>query len=247
MTPAQQAEYVYNGLILDPSTLDFAWREPSTVTFSVNPSLSTTVSYPPASEDCYQARHSTVGIEKTASTQKAMPGDPFSYTLAVANTSDDSAADGVVVTDAIPSTVKVNDITWPGKGDASVFPNWNTCTITGQDASGYGGQLTCTLFGPLQPAGQSGSSAPTITLHAMISKSAPVGAITNVGVVDYYTFGDPEDSGRDADDAVILVSLLPATGGTSALWVLWTALAAVVVGTGVVLVVTRRRREAGTL
>lgn len=247
MTPAQQAEYVYNGLIVDPSTLDFAWREPSTVTFSVNPSLSTTVSYPPASEDCYQARHSTVEIEKTASTQKAMPGDPFSYTLAVANTSDDSAADGVVVTDAIPSTVKVNDITWPGKGDASVFPNWNACTITGQDASGYGGQLTCTLFGPLQPAGQSGSSAPTITLHAMISKSAPVGAITNVGVVDYYTFGDPEDSGRDADDAVILVSLLPATGGTSALWVLWTALAAVVVGTGVVLVVTRRRREAGTL
>lgn len=247
MTPAQQVEYVYNGLILDPSTLDFAWREPSTVTFSVNPSLSTTVSYPPASEDCYQARHSTVEIEKTSSTQKAMPGDPFSYTLAVANTSDDSAADGVVVTDAIPSTVKVNDITWPGKGDASVFPNWNTCTITGQDASGYGGQLTCTLFGPLQPAGQSGSSAPTITLHAMISTSAPVGAITNVGVVDYYTFGDPEDSGRDADDAVILVSLLPATGGTSALWVLWTALAAVVVGTGVVLVVTRRRREAGTL
>ncbi|MBN9177720.1 MAG: DUF11 domain-containing protein [Microbacterium sp.] len=247
MTPAQQAEYVYNGLILDPSTLDYAWREPSTVTFSVNPSLSTTVVYPSASEDCYQARHTTVEITKTASTQKAMPGDPFSYTLAVANTSDDSAADGVVVTDAIPSTVKVNDITWPGKGDASVFPNWNACTITGQDGSGYGGQLTCTLFGPLQPSGQPGDAAPTITLHATISKTAPVGAITNVGVVDYYTFGDPEDTGRDADDAVVLVSLLPATGGTSALWVLWVALAAVVVGTGVVVVVARRRRETGTL
>ena len=52
---------------------------------------------------------------------------------------------------------------------------------------------------------------------------------------------------ENAKAAQPAVSLLPATGGTSALWVLWTALAAVVVGTGVVLVVTRRRRETGTL
>ena len=246
MTPAQQSEYVYNGLILDPSTLDFAWREPSTVTFSVNPSLSTTVTYPATSEGCVQARHSTVEIEKSASTKRAMPGDPFSYTIDVSNTSDDSAADGVVVTDAIPSTVKVNDITWAGKGDDSVFPNWKSCTITGQNSAGYGGNLTCELFGPLQPTGQDGSTAPQITLGSVVSTSAPAGAITNVGVVNYYTFGDPEDAGRDSDDAVVLVSLLPATGGSLPIWVLWSALTAVVVGTGVVLVVTRRRREAGT-
>ena len=58
MTPQQQAEFVYNGLILDPSELDFAWREPSTVTFSVNPELVFQTAYPTAlPEECAVARH----------------------------------------------------------------------------------------------------------------------------------------------------------------------------------------------
>ena len=28
MTPAEAAEFVFNGLILDPSELDYAWRNP---------------------------------------------------------------------------------------------------------------------------------------------------------------------------------------------------------------------------
>ncbi|WP_431801822.1 SpaA isopeptide-forming pilin-related protein [Microbacterium sp. bgisy203] len=247
MTPAQQAEYVFNGLILDPSELDFAWRGESTVTLSVNPELQFEVAYPPATPECIVPRHTKVEIEKTASTQKAMPGDPFSYTIDVRNVSDDSAADGVVVTDAIPATIKVTNVTWAGKGDDSVFPNWKTCAVTGQSSSGYGGTLTCELFGPLQVAGRDGDTAPQITLASEVSKTAPTGAITNVAIVDYHTFGDPTDAGRDSDDAVILVSLLPATGGTTPIWILWGALAAIVTGTGAVLVIRRRRREAGTL
>ncbi len=245
MTPEQQSQYVYNGLILDPSELDFAWRQPSTVTFAVNPEVSTTVTYPAATADCVQARHSTVEIEKTASVAKAMPGDPFTYTLDVKNVSDDSAADGVVVTDAIPSTIKVTSITW----DKSAFPTWDTCAVTGQNSTGFGGTLTCTLFGPLQPTGENGSVAPQITLGALISKTAPAGVITNTAVVDYHTFGDPDDAGRDADDAVVLVSLLPATGGTTPMWLMWTALLSIVGGVGAVVFVTRRRRgeRTGTL
>ena len=37
MTPEEQEQFVFNGLILDPSTLNYAWRNPTTVTFSVEP------------------------------------------------------------------------------------------------------------------------------------------------------------------------------------------------------------------
>ena len=144
-------------------------------------------------------------IVKTASVDKTDPGKSFTYDLAVSNVSDDGAADGVVVTDAIPADLKITDVTWAGKGDSSVFPNWETCEVTGQDAGGYGGNLECVLFGPLQPMGanEGASSAPTITLSATVNPASTASVITNVAFVDYYTFGNPEDTGRDSDDAVI--------------------------------------------
>lgn len=247
MTPEQQAQFVYNGLILDPSELDFAWREGSTVTFTSNPSISFPVSYPAATpEDCAVARQSDVQIEKTASVERTEPGKSFTYDLAVANVSDDSAADGVVVTDAIPADIRVTDVTWTGKGDASVFPNWNSCQVTGQGAGGFGGTLTCELFGPLQPVGSvdgGASAAPTITLAATVSPTAKGGVITNVGVVDSYTFGDPDDAGRDQDDAIVLLSGLPVTGGGTMLPLAILALLALVGGVGVLTVIRRRKGE----
>ena len=36
--------------------------------------------------------------------------------------SDDSSAEGVVVTDEIPDDLKITDVSWPGEGDATVVP-----------------------------------------------------------------------------------------------------------------------------
>ncbi|GAA5200743.1 LPXTG cell wall anchor domain-containing protein [Microbacterium jejuense] len=241
---ADQANFIFNGLILDDSELDYAWRLGSTVTFSVNPELVFSTEYPAATPDCAVARHSDVQIEKTASVEKTDPGASFTYTLDVANVSDDSAADGVVVTDAIPADLKITDVSWPGKGDADAFPSWSSCAVAGQDGSGYGGTLTCMLNGPLQPQGSEGVSvAPTITLSATVNPKSTSSSITNIGVVDYYTFGNPSDAGRDADDAIVLLSALPATGGEPSPLLALLGLLALLAGTTLFVVARRRRGE----
>ena len=102
MTPAQESEMIFNGLILDPSELDYAWRNATTVVLSVNPSVTFAVTFPDVTSECFVARHTEVRIEKNASVTQVDPGKSFTYTMDVANVSDDSAAEGVVVTDAIP-------------------------------------------------------------------------------------------------------------------------------------------------
>ncbi|WP_203582286.1 prealbumin-like fold domain-containing protein [Microbacterium hibisci] len=244
MTPAQQADYVFNGLILDPSELDFAWRGVTDITFTVNPTLEFSTAYPPATPECFVARHTEVQVEKTASVERTEPGKSFSYTLDVANVSEDSAAESVVVTDAIPADIRITAVNWPGKGDADAFPNWQSCEVTGQNGAGYGGTLRCVLFGPLQPINSDNggaSTAPRITLAATVNPSATVNTITNVAVVDYHTFGDPDDPGRDSDDATVLLSSLPATG-TGTVWPLLTLGFLVLLAGVTAVVVTRRRR-----
>ncbi|KAA9147114.1 VWA domain-containing protein, partial [Microbacterium lushaniae] len=215
MTPEQQAQFVVNGQILDPGETDFAWRGPTTLTLTVNPVLTFQIAEMPAGGDCTAARHSEVRIEKTASLERTAPGGAFTYRLEAANVSTDSAAEGVVVTDPIPTGIRVTDVTWPGKGDADAFPNWRTCAVTGQNSAGYGGTLRCELFGPLHPVGSGlgASGAPPITLSATVDPGAGSTTIRNVAVVDSHTFGDPGDAGRDSDDAGVRVSLLPPTGG----------------------------------
>lgn len=246
MTPAQQAEFIFNGLILDPSELDFAWRGNTEVTLSVNPSETFSTSYPPATPECFVARHTEVQIEKTASVEKTEPGKSFSYTLDVANVSDDAAAEGVVVTDQIPADIKITEVNWTGKGDADTFPNWQSCEVTGQNGSGYGGTLTCVLFGPLQPINSDNggtSVAPRITLSATVNPAAKANTINNIAVVDYHTFGDPDDPGRDSDDATVLLSSLPATGGSPMLPIILLGLVVMLTGAAVVAVSRRRRGE----
>ncbi|WP_347978060.1 SpaA isopeptide-forming pilin-related protein [Microbacterium sp. ProA8] len=246
MTPAQQADYVFNGLILDPSELDFAWRGVTDITFTVNPTLEFSTAYPPATPACFVARHTELEVEKTASVERTEPGASFSYTLDVANVSEDSAAEGVVVTDAIPADVKITQVNWTGKGDADVFPNWQSCEVTGQNSAGYGGTLECVLYGPLQPINSDNggaSVAPRITLSATVNPQSSANTITNVAVVDYYTFGDPDDPGRDSDDATILLSTLPATGGGPLVPLLMLGFLALLAGVTAVVVTRRRRGE----
>jgi uncharacterized repeat protein (TIGR01451 family)/LPXTG-motif cell wall-anchored protein len=243
MTPQEREDNIFNGLILDPSTLNYAWRNPSTVTFSVNPEVTFTVDYPEATPECLVARHTEVQIEKTASVKNTDPGKSFTYTLVADNVSDDSSAEGVVITDVIPADLKITDVSWPGEGDASAFPNWTTCGVTGQSAFGYGGTLRCELFGVLFPVGSGfgPTAAPTITLAATVNPGSAASVITNVGVVDYYTFGDPDDPGRDTDDAVVTLGGLPATGGSAATPLVTFGILAMLAGLSA-LVVSRTRR-----
>ncbi|WP_203582287.1 SpaA isopeptide-forming pilin-related protein [Microbacterium hibisci] len=246
ISPEDQPDYIFNGLILDDRELDYAWRLGSTITFTVNPELVFQTEYPVATPECFVARHSDVQIEKTASVEKTEAGKSFTYTLAVENMSDDAAAESVVITDAIPADIKITDVSWPGEGDDTVFPNWQSCEVTGQNSAGYGGNLECVLYGPLQPQGanEMPSAAPTITLAATVNPSSTSTSITNVAVVDYHTFGDPDDPGRDSDDAVVqLTSVppLPATGGQLPPLLVILGLLALL-GGATMLVVTRRRR-----
>ncbi|WP_461638039.1 VWA domain-containing protein [Leucobacter sp. BZR 635] len=215
MTAEQASEYVFNGLILDPSELDYSWRGDTTIQFSVNPELTFNASYPPATAGCGAARHAQVEIAKDASVDRIEAGKSFDYTLAVQNVSDDSAAEGVVVTDEIPAGLKVTDVTWAGKDLAGTFPNWSECDVTGQSSGGYGGTLSCELFGPLQPKGSSdgASQAPVITLSVTVDPQAKSAGITNTATVDYHTFGDPKDAGKHSDDAAVQVTALPGGGG----------------------------------
>jgi len=247
MTPEQQAQFVFNGLILDPSELDYSWRLNTEITFTVNPTLTFSTSYPAATPECFVARHTEVQVEKSASVERTEPGKSFRYTLDVANVSDDAAAEDVVVTDQIPADINITAVDWPGKGDADAFPNWQSCEVTGQNSAGYGGTLTCTLFGPLQPINSDNGGAtvaPRITLDATVNPKSTVSAITNVAVVDYHTFGDPDDPGRDSDDAIVLLSGLPATGGGATLPLIVLGLVVMLTGASVLIVARRRRGEA---
>jgi len=247
MTPEQQAQLVVNGLIVDPSVADYAWRGATTLTLTVNPTETFRIAGMPMGGDCAVARHADVRIEKTASTERVAPGGDFSYRLETANVSDDSAADAVVVTDEIPDVLRITDVSWVGKGDPDAFPTWRTCAVTGQDGAGYGGTLRCELFGPLQPAGAGlgPSSAPTITLQATVSPSTGERPVRNVAVVTYQTFGDPDDPGTSQDDAVIRVSVLAVTGGMPLLALL--VLAGMALAGGAIALTLRRGRREETV
>ncbi len=68
--------------------------------------------------------------------------------------------------------------------------------------------------------------------------------ITNVGTVDYYTFDNPADTGRDSDDATVALSTLPATGGAPMLPLVTLAGLAMLAGFGMLIVGRRRKGEA---
>ena len=162
-----------------------------------------------------------VEIEKTASVEQTDPGKSFTYTLDVENVSDDSAAEGVVVTDDIPADLKITDVSWPGRGRPERVPELGE--LRGHRAERLPGTAgrsratcsACSSAGRIRagtdiPHRRSPSRRPSI-------RASTASVITNVAVVDYYTFGDPEDPGRDADDAMVTLSCLPPTGGSPVL------------------------------
>lgn len=213
--PLQESDYgsdeellpgsnVWNGLIEDDGEADHPWRERTAIVFAVNPELTITATYPPADPDCAVPMETELVVEKTASTPIVEPGDDFRYEIALRNVHDHGAAGGVVLTDEIPDDIAVTAIST----SATAFPRWTGCAVAGADPAGYGGTLTCELFGPLA----AGQQAPSVTLDATLRATTPDIEFVNVAVVDYHAFNDPGDVGRTTDDAIVRTEHLDDVG-----------------------------------
>lgn len=243
---------VFNGMIFDGAEPDAAWAAGSTVTFSVNPSVSVSVSYPlTVPDECLVDRNTQLTIDKSvAGGTTYTAGDQVTYNLNVVNTSVDAAAGNVVLTDVIPVTERVDSIST----SATAFPRWTNCAVAGENAAGYGGTLTCTLFGPLA----AGAAAPAVTLVVTIDPATQVSSITNIGVVQWSLFDDPSETGEASDPAEITVvaqapppppaplpppppAPLPATGSSLVARVV--PLGAALIGLGLVVSLGARRRK----
>lgn len=244
-------EHLSNGMILDATLPDFPWRGPTTVTLSVNPEVTFHVAYPDTSTACVTDRSTALTIDKVASGSTFAAGQSFTYDLAVVNVSAIGAASPVTLSDVIPSNLKVETITTAG----TTFPRWTGCGIDGADVRGYGGTLTCTLFGPLMP----GAAAPVVKVRVAIDPNSATASITNIGVVKWALADDPSDTGEASDPATVDLAAqlsppttvapppprpLPRTG--SALAPQLVPLALGFVGLGLVAVLASRRRRQAT-
>ncbi|MDE0545316.1 hypothetical protein [Microbacterium sp. C7(2022)] len=237
-TLAVDPALVYNGLVLDTDYETYPWRLGSTVTLSVNPTLTLAASYPAATANCAVPRSADMQVTKTASASSVSPGESFDYTLAVENVSVDAAADPVVITDMIPADIRVDEITT----DATAFPRWDDCELTGTDADGFGGMVECHLFGPLA----TGASAPDITLEVTVASDVTVGTISNTAEV---CWGGPDDGGEivacnDDSASVTITQPLAVTGGTAPLAMGMSAAIVMLLGASAFFF-ARSRRQAG--
>src|SRR5690606_23798228 len=96
----------WQNLVLDPTLPEHALRAGAVVKASVNPSATVHVDYPEATPDCTVTRTPELEITKTASDERAEPGDAFSYRLEVTSTGY-GATDDVTVSDPVPASLKV--------------------------------------------------------------------------------------------------------------------------------------------
>ena len=176
----------WNGLVLDPTLPTYSLRDHPLITFSINPHRTVTVAYPAASVDCTSVEPTDIALTKTASVSIVKAGVPFTYTI----TSKDAGlgpVENAVLTDPIPASLHVTNVaTVPA---ASGMPDWVGCTLTGVNADGGGGLVTCTLDRPLTYQ----QSAPNVILTTYAIKTAPIGMISNTATMT----GDPAPPSTD--------------------------------------------------
>ncbi|SIN70021.1 prealbumin-like fold domain-containing protein [Agromyces cerinus] len=166
-------------LVFDPSLPDAPWHDevnPSTITFSINPSQSVLAVYPQATPACAIEREPALDIVKTASVTQANPGADFSYSLQVTSTGI-GAADPVELFDEIPADLRVDSISTDA---APAFPRWENCDVTGEDSAGYGGTLHCDLVGVLGP---NMPAAPPVVLGVHLNSGTKASSVDNTGEV----------------------------------------------------------------
>ncbi|HEY5229875.1 MAG TPA: hypothetical protein VIJ11_03145, partial [Galbitalea sp.] len=112
-----------------------------------------------------------------------------------------------VLTDPIPASLHVTHIaTVPA---AAGMPDWVGCTLTGVNADGGGGIVTCTLDRPLTYQ----QNAPNVILTTFASTTATIGMISNTATMT----GDPAAPSTDpamtaSSTAIVIDSALGVTG-----------------------------------
>lgn len=182
-------------------------------------------------------------VNKTADAPVIPRGSQVTYTINVESLSY-GVATAVVLSDPIPSELRVDSISLDVSADPTV-PDWvNPCVLVGEDAEGYGGTVTCDLDGTLSR----GRTTPDITIVATVKPSTPPGSVLNVAEVRWM---DPEDlvAGvfSEDDDAPIGVRLtdleLAATGVARLPYELAATFIALTFGIGMVMIARRRRGE----
>lgn len=148
-----------------------------------------------------------LGIDKTVSDPTPEPGETFTYTVAVSNsTSMSNISDGydATVVDTVPDGVVVDP--------ASIS---NGGVLAGETAEG-GGAITWVLAGPIN----AGTPA-TLTYEASLSSPTPVDALTNTAdVTEYASLAHDDNTDRRTydgpEDTATVQAALPHVSVTKA-------------------------------
>ena len=120
-------------------------------------------------------------ITKRHSPQTVVPGQTFSYFIAVSNVGSSPSSGAVTVTETPPAGLTVTALSGAG---------W-TCTVA---------TLTCTRSDALAPA----TSYPDITVTTSVGAGVAPGTVTNTAVVS--GGGDPNNGNNTATDPTVITS-----------------------------------------
>lgn len=209
----------WENLVLDPTLPTFGLRSGASVKFSINPTTTVAIDYPPASPSCAETPgdlDSHLWMSKTASTAHLAPGDTFGYTMQIGNDGRGGVT-GLVLIDDVPEVLRLIQVTplEPAKdGDAG----WVDCVVSDRLPNGYGGVITCELDRDLG----AGERAPDVLLDVQLSPSAPGGAVVNTAKVTAWELPtlalSPSDPGElttlALQDSAVVMSTLAMTGAS---------------------------------
>jgi uncharacterized repeat protein (TIGR01451 family) len=227
----------WENLVLDPTLPDYGLRDDTEVELSINPSTSVTLTYPPQTPDCAVVRTPDIWITKTASTPIVAPGGAFEYTIATGNDGLGALRDYRLV-DEVPAQLIVTAVT-PADPADDTQPAWEECTVTDRLANGAGGTVECLLDRPLGW----GQTVPDVVVAVRLVPGAGAGTVVNTAVI-HGTSADDDTTIMTAEDAALVASMLPNTGGGLAGFLIPFALGFIVLG-GVVVIVRARPRVRG--
>jgi uncharacterized repeat protein (TIGR01451 family) len=231
----------FENLIVDPTMDTFPLRSGAVVVIEANPTTTITLAYPLPTADCFIDRDPRLSILKEASGTTFNRAQTVAYTIAVANI-DYGATDDVTLTDPIDPDLKVVSVE-PELSTDPFVADWGTCTVTGQDADGFGGMIECPLDGWLGY----GQTAPDVVVTATFRGDASLGDLPNVAAASWT---DPDGvliGVMSVDDPAVVTLVLSAAEilaltGFGSQSMLWWALALLLMGTAL-MYLSKRREE----
>jgi uncharacterized repeat protein (TIGR01451 family) len=203
----------WENLVFDPGAFGADLRDDARITFSINPEWAVTgLDYPPASAECAEASDSAgrtpeMGLSKTVRSEVAVGGDEVVYDIVGWNEGL-GALDRVTIVDGLPAELAFESITWQDpEGEA---PTWESCTASGADAEGFGGEILCELDRPLG----FGESTPTLVLTTILHPDVLPGMTRNIVRMTGVDIDYPELATLSLDSAADIRTPLPALAET---------------------------------